>query len=455
MQISDLTRSPATSNPLLTNTALSDPKRTQGVDDTSVSSTIRAVDAFRQELRTSITAKFFARFAPVVPAYDASASDTNADSVARETLGAAQQLVDQAPTRGARSIISFRSTVSESAQYLREALGARADIGDIDLTEGLINQGLTAIAARAENNVDATTSVLSIRSKITDSSSIRIKTQDGDEVNVRIVNIDALQARDAAFEDADGSVTRTSVSFRETNTVRVQIDGDIDDDEQAAIQSVIDQASAIADEFFGGDIAAAFNNAEQFAFDQEQLSLVNLRFKSTETTQASYAQSTTQSPVTPTPVAQQPITPQPAPSPALPPEAAAPILPIENVALKSAKEIPDALIFTPPTNAGTTTDDAAPIADAEAPAAPAAPAAATDDNPLRQFFELVSSFLDSTRNGFDSANGQDTLFFREGFKLSLLRETIVVSAPESAQTAAETAAAAIDQFAAEDAQDTA
>lgn len=434
-------------SPSLTGTSLTATKRgitdlarTSAANDSQVTNTIRALDAFRQELRTSLSAKFVTRFAAAEPSYSTFADAPGVKDVADEALGVAQQLVDRAPAKAAQSIIKFRISVSESAQAVRESLFGRGDVGSVGETEALIGRGLDAIGDQVAQTRESGASVLNVRSKITQNSTIKIRTQEGDFVQLKLQNIDALNARDEASFNADSTSSETRVSLRNATRVALSVEGDLNADEQAAIDSVISQATTIANEFFGGDIAAAFANAEAFEFDSEQLQRVKLNFRVREKTEISYAEQRTGTPVVAQPAPDISDVPE---SSITPKEASAPILPIPSptkpaVGLDALQPIIRTPLAVP------ASDDSQPVETTD-DVADATPTVPTAETALDTFFDLISDFLASTNDGFGSSDG-GTLYYSDTFKLSLLRETLRVAAPADQQAEATTAADVIDQL---------
>ncbi|MEM8547301.1 MAG: hypothetical protein AAGF46_03970, partial [Pseudomonadota bacterium] len=213
------------------------------------------------------------------------------------------------------------------------------------------------------------------------------------------------------------------------------------------------RAAEIADDFFGGDLSAAFANAEAFEFDTSELQRVNLRFRVDQKSRISYAEATQ-----PVPVASPSVVDAPAAvlAPASKPEPAAPapvigIKPIENLEpiinrpqpVGEPVEIkaPEASADIDPVPVVAATDEVAP------PVEDATDTAAESKTALGEFFNFVSDFLRATTEAFQQGGPESTqLFFSERFKLTLLRETLVTAAPAADSDAAETAAGVIDKL---------
>jgi hypothetical protein len=162
------------------------------------------------------------------------------------------------------------------------------------------------------------------------------------------------------------------------------------------------QAEKIANEFFGGDLAAAFDLAQGFEFDAEQLARVKMRFRFTETTRVSYTESVQTAP--PAAIIQ----------PAVDSARIAPVAPVQAVA---------------------ETDEAAPQ-----------PVAAPDTSDLSGLFETLSTFLRSIGEGFAAESGTVSfkMHYSESFKLELLKAVMHTTAPDDSADEAAAVATVID-----------
>ncbi|MEM1262869.1 MAG: hypothetical protein AAGH76_10770 [Pseudomonadota bacterium] len=425
----------------------------------------RALEAFRQDLRATLSARFLSRFGSGVPGYANAGNASSAGDVANETLGAARRVASEAPTQAARSIVAFRASVRESATAVREAIGQRDDISDIDDAVARVDRGLTALENDFSNVRESSASVLAVESRTNERSTIRIRTQEGDIVRLDLRQRERLSATAAAASVPGGSAELTEIDFSSRTGIRLSVDGDLNDDELAAISNVVEQASRIADDFFGGDLGAAFANANALDVDAEQLARVNLRFRFSETTQVALAneRTTTAAPSVVAPAIDTPQSPPQLVIPAITPAPAQPeapqlVIPAINTA-PSRPEAPLQLREAPNAASG----DVEPVAQtdvpesaAEAPAPIAVDNAAVDDSAdeagpplgsdyLNQFFNLVGDFLRSVSDGFPAGDVQSaTLQYSESIKLTLLQETLKTVAQPAEQDAANLASDAIE-----------
>lgn len=369
----------------------------------------RALGVFRHELQLSLKAKFSVRFSVPQPGYAQTQGPTTADDIAAEALGAARQLVSDAPTRASESLISFRVKVHESASYVREAMGDHDD--DVDSAVAKVDAGLDELEEEVGNNRESSASVLAVDTRSKQRSTIKIRTQEGDTVKLSLKRSDKLSATDVAKADGESVTTSTEVEVSSRSRMMLKVEGDLNESEFAAIQNVFAQAERIADEFFGGDIAAAFSLAEGFEFDSEQLARVNMGFKMKQESRIEYSESL------------RSANPLPKPAVVAVPESV-PVIDVQAGNVASAPvAVPDPVV-------------AVLSADESAPAEDTAP---VPSSALSSFFDALGTFLRSVGEGFEAgpSSGSFSFHYSESFKLELLKAVIHTVAPdESGQTAA-------------------
>ncbi|MDX1562566.1 MAG: hypothetical protein R3305_06540, partial [Gammaproteobacteria bacterium] len=120
-----------------------------------------------------------------------------------------------------------------------------------------------------------------LRYERSEKSVLRIRTQEGDVVALKIRAGESLKVSVGAEGDDDDGVTiaETRVVARSSTRVSLKVKGDLNEAELAAIRDVFAQATALAEDFFSGDYAAAFETASALAIDGDQLARVSLRLK--------------------------------------------------------------------------------------------------------------------------------------------------------------------------------
>jgi hypothetical protein len=387
----------------------------------------RALGIFRQELEARLFARVGLSFAARNPVYEAVRGELSPQQVAGETVAAAERWLTQNPDVSRQALAAVRDDVTRAAGTAAAAVGADAEL---DLALSSVEEGLDGLEPLAARNVESSASVLSAETRLRERSTIRIRTQEGDVVKLELRRVENLSIEDEAYQDRSGFATSTGVDYSSRSRLRLSVDGDLNEAELAAISEVFAQAEAIAGEFFGGDLAAAFEAASALQYDTEQLARVRLRFRSSEVTNVSYARVSTSAPVEPAAEAPapEPVTiaraipaPVPEPTPAAAPVAAA--------APARAAEVqqPEDTVATV--------------------GGPAVPAADGVFDRLDEFLDMLGDFLRSLAQGYD-ADGKETsvrYHYSEAFKLEILKSVISVSAPEASDDAAYNATEMIDR----------
>lgn len=372
----------------------------------------RALGAFKQELRVRLNAHFDAKYSAAQKVYTESEAPETAEKIAATAVGDAKQIAAESPTQAAKSFISFRAVVRETESFVRETLGAGEDYAELEDAVATVDGALTELEDAASQNVASSASVLAVDTSSKQRSTIRIRTQEGDIVKFSLRSSSKLSATDTAVSTDGNFASVTEIELSSQSRLSLHIEGDLNDSELAAIQNVFAQAEKIANEFFDGDIGAAFNLAQGFEFDTEQLARVKLGFQSREVSRVSYAESVR---VATDPVAvEAPV--EQAPVAAETPVVAAPV--------------------------ATTIPSVTETAEAQEQSQPSAIASSA----LSSFFETIGAFLRTVGEGFPAGSSEASYQFHysESFKLELLKAVVHTVAPQESEQAAASAGAIID-----------
>ena len=386
-----------------------------------------ALSILSREIRAVLAASFRIGIRSGLPGYSATSEPQSAANVANEALRAGKAIAGRAPLDAGRSLDDLRRKVESAAEDVRDIVGDDDD--DLEDAMSLIGAGLDDQEEDAAKNVVSSASVLSYESRLKQRSTIRIRTQEGDIVRLDLKRVEKMSASDVAVTDGNVSLSSTEVELSSRTRMMLRVNGDLNEAEFAAIQNVFAQAESIAQEFFGGDLAKAFDMAAGIEFDTEQLSKVRVRFREQLDTALSFTSLRT---VMPEAVA----LPEPAPAPVIgvKPEPIPTILPVDEAA-------PD--VVAP--KASEVQDDAE--SSSEAGSANAAAEAPVAEGAIDGFLRLLGDFLRSVNEGFELESGSSRYFYSESFKLGILKAVLEFSAPDNSRKAAENAAAFIDPVA--------
>lgn len=375
----------------------------------------RALGAFHQELRASLSIAFKARFAMLHQAYSGVQENVSPDDVAADALQTAKQLTAESPTTAAKSLISLKAKVHEAASYVRETIGSD-DSAEVDDAVAKVDAGIAKLEDEVANSRVSSASILEVDTRTKQRSTIQIRTQEGDIVKLSLRRMDSLSASDMMQSDGENTSTLTEVSVSSRSRMMLKVEGDLNDSELAAIQNVFAQAEQIANDFFGGDLQAAFASAEGFEFDTEQLARVNMRFRMQQYTEVSYRETTSTPRIVadPKPVAAMPV----------------PGLDAEQTPAAVEAPVPDIANSVPV------------VADAVEESQPVV------NDGFSSFIESVSNFLRAVGEGFaDRSSSQSVrLHYSESVKLEFLKAVLHAAAPEESESAAANAESVIDRM---------
>ena len=365
-----------------------------------------ALGILKQELRAAQSVRLGVE-KPVVAYPDAGPSVAG---IVGDVLASVEKLLSQFPFRGTEITEAARASTEAATNIARDIVDSE-ELDEVDDVLESVSDGLDELETDAARNVPSQAYVLSAESKLKERSTIRIRTQDGDVVVLKLKRNESFSYAAAGTENASIEQFEANQKTRMSFSVR----GELDDGELAAIRSVFEQAEDIAAEFFDGDVAKAFESASALSFDSSELARVRLKFRQVETSRIEAAVAFSR-PL----VASQP-------SPALESPVAVNASPVET---------PDDVPAVAPQVAEV--DEVVP----EQAVVEEAPAA-IDEAPVNDFLQQLSDFLRDTLKGFENVDGQ-RYFFTESFKFSLLKSALTVAAPDDGEVAANRANAVID-----------
>lgn len=111
-------------------------------------------------------------------------------------------------------------------------------------------------------------------------ASFEFVTQEGDVVELTVRNRAAFSTSYASVQDASGSASVAETNIVSSSRLSIEVHGDLNDKELAAIKAVLTQVEGLADKFFGGDVQAAFAASSDLHIDSTQLASVAVEMSS-------------------------------------------------------------------------------------------------------------------------------------------------------------------------------
>lgn len=221
--------------------------------------------------------------------------DFSPEKVAQRVLGFIEQRLKSEEASGAdpeklqNLLQQARSGVEKGfgeARKILDGMGLLKDkvASDIDDTFQRIQQGfaglekqyLSAPAAGGSAGAVATSSDRFVA--VAESFELDITTRDGDRLRVSIAQASAAWSRTEGSGSQSGSLLIAGW--------QVEVQGDLDDAEKAALEKLFTQVQDLSSAFYSGDTAGAFDRAMSLEMDGSQLASMSLRLTQTSVRQA-------------------------------------------------------------------------------------------------------------------------------------------------------------------------
>lgn len=128
----------------------------------------------------------------------------------------------------------------------------------------------------AEISASATMQFHAFAESTQQSTVIEIQTQEGDVVAIEIQNATERQQSALQMQDENGSLDFFQDSFAMQSSFNISVQGDLNEDEQRAIESLMGDMEQVSSDFFAGDRQQAFQSAQAIGMDMQQLAGFNI-----------------------------------------------------------------------------------------------------------------------------------------------------------------------------------
>jgi len=223
----------------------------------------------------------------------------DAEGVAKNILGFVSNAINDAKENGATpeklekmltdAQKGMRKGLSEASKALSESglLTDEISIG-IKKVGDLLSEGVQTLSDNLfKTDKAALTGLSSYREashySLTKEGDYRITTKEGDEINITF-NADYLQQSASAVRLSDQSfeyAASQQSSFQAAFSI--EINGELNDDEQQAVNALMGSLQNVSELFFSGDFDAAFERAQAVSMDSSQLASFSMDLQRTET----------------------------------------------------------------------------------------------------------------------------------------------------------------------------
>lgn len=262
---------------------------------------------------------------------------------------------------------------------------------------------------KKSTNVAEAAAALSYRRS--EGTSLFIKTQEGDLVKLKISSRESLSMSATLGQDGEQTVATVGKESASSLSISFDVEGDLNEEELAAIRSVIEQTGQLAQQFFNDDVAGAFAAAERLQIDATQLANVGLRMSLREQMTYSAKNLPRGDTVTPLPAA-TPVSTQP------------PAEPTPTPATIAAVAAPTATTPVASTPAPSSTTKPAPATTPTSEATPTPPTQSAPDVIRRFLTQLMDKLSAPGAGGVTSASLDMSLKLR-------IFQSVVTSAAET------------------------
>lgn len=169
---------------------------------------------------------------------------------------------------------------------------------DIDDTYTRIQDGFADLGKRFSTPAPTTgtSAVAAYRERFSataETFDMSITTRDGDRLRISVAQASAnwSQTSVAAASNGNGSAVVASSQSGSIQIAgwQVSVEGELDDEERAALEHLFGQVQDLSDKFYAGDMAGAFDRAMSLDMDGEQLASMSLSLTQTRVRQATDA----------------------------------------------------------------------------------------------------------------------------------------------------------------------
>ncbi len=108
------------------------------------------------------------------------------------------------------------------------------------------------------------------------STDLQIQTQDGDTITLQMQSQWQMAVEYGETNTASSQSIQAALQQYQGYAIHYQVDGELDEEEQQALNGVMQQLSVTTQHFFSGDLAGAIDSLEEFKLDSETFASISL-----------------------------------------------------------------------------------------------------------------------------------------------------------------------------------
>tara|TARA_R110001583_G_scaffold1612_1_gene12682 strand:+ start:39223 stop:40329 length:1107 start_codon:yes stop_codon:yes gene_type:complete len=221
------------------------------------------------------------------------------ESVAKNILSFVTGAISNAKDNGATDN-ELKKMLSDAQKGIKEGLASASDeLSELGLLSHDIKKGIKETSTDLKKGLQNFADELFSSSKspetaissykegmhynLTEDASFQFKTNEGDTVNITF-NSDYQQQSASVLKLSDNSLdysSSTEVSFQ--GAFSFEVNGDLNEDEQQAINELMNGLQNVSDLFFNGELEDAFEQASEISMDPTHLASFSMDLQRTET----------------------------------------------------------------------------------------------------------------------------------------------------------------------------
>jgi hypothetical protein len=170
----------------------------------------------------------------------------------------------------------------DALNKLNEPLAERINSAEQGINDGIDKLEESAFNPQAEIIKANTVEYAKTYERTSNSFEFELTTQEGDVVKIQAMsNYESYQ--EALKAKGNGSELYASYSEQNNSSgFNLLVEGDLNDEEMAAIESLMSQVNDLANEFYTGDLGTAFDMAMNLTSDADQIAEFSLDLKQTQ-----------------------------------------------------------------------------------------------------------------------------------------------------------------------------
>ena len=240
------------------------------------------------------------------------ANDYTPEKVAGRILGFIEQRLQSEQAAGADPsklkglLEQARSGVEKGFAEARKILDGMGVLqgkvaSDIDDTYQKIQDGFSDLDKRFNPDaalVEGSTNIAAYSERFAaqaETFDMEVTTRDGDRLRISIAQASANWSQSGAVVSSNGNgsslVASSQSGSMQIGAWQVSVEGELDDEERAALEKLFGQVQDLSNKFYAGDLSGAFDRAMALDMDGEQLASMSLRLTQTTVRQATDAYS--------------------------------------------------------------------------------------------------------------------------------------------------------------------